>query len=54
MFDEVDKNNDNIDLIITACLLNIKTINLDEIFVRLDVSRINKKFFNCIVNGAQH
>ena len=31
MFDEVDKNNDNIDLIITACLLNIKTINLDEI-----------------------
>lgn len=27
---------------------------LDEIFVRLDVSRINKKFFNCIVNGAQH
>lgn len=27
---------------------------LDEIFVRLDVSRINKKFFNCILNGAQH
>ena len=36
------------------CRLKSPEYCLDEILVRLDVNRINKKFFNCILNGVQH
>ena len=65
MFDEVDKNNDNIDLIITACLLNIKTINLDEILKAIVIGYyedekkiedldLSVRAYNCLKRAGIH